>query len=53
MPVEVMEKRSFGKRLIGTLCRQLNASIAWQSNKPGTTVNIRLPREMADSSETQ
>ncbi|TXM56324.1 PAS domain-containing protein [Methylobacterium sp. WL120] len=52
MPVEVMKKRSFGKRLIGTLCRQLNASIAWQSNEPGTTVNIRLPREMPDSSET-
>ena len=52
MPVEVMEQSSFGKRLIGTLCRQLNASIAWQSSDPGTTVNIRLPREMADSSET-
>ena len=52
MPVQVMEQRSFGKRLIGTLCRQLNASIAWQANDPGTVVNIRLPREMADSSET-
>ncbi|WP_375465718.1 histidine kinase dimerization/phosphoacceptor domain -containing protein [uncultured Methylobacterium sp.] len=52
MPVEVMEKRSFGKRLIGTLCRQLNASIAWQANNPGTLVNIRLPRETGNSSES-
>ena len=53
MAVDVMEKRSFGKRLIGTLCRQLNASIAWQANDPGTTVNISLPREMADSLESK
>jgi len=51
MPAEVMEKRSFGKRLIGTLCRQLQASIAWQANDPGTLVSIRLPRETADASE--
>lgn len=47
MPVQVMEARSFGKRLISTLCRQLHASIAWQANNPGTIVNIRLPRETA------
>ncbi|TXN00066.1 PAS domain-containing protein [Methylobacterium sp. WL64] len=51
MPAQVMEQRSFGKRLIGTLCRQLNASIAWQSNNPGTTVNVCLPIEMAGSLE--
>ncbi|KST58515.1 histidine kinase [Methylobacterium sp. GXS13] len=51
MPVQVMEQRSFGKRLIGTLCRQLNASIAWQANDPGTIVNVRLPREMATGLE--
>ncbi|MCJ2090941.1 PAS domain-containing protein [Methylobacterium sp. J-072] len=51
MPVQVMEQRSFGKRLIGTLCRQLNASIAWQANDPGTIVNVRLPREMATGPE--
>ncbi|MDP4002846.1 histidine kinase dimerization/phosphoacceptor domain -containing protein [Methylobacterium sp. NEAU K] len=52
MPVHLMEQRSFGKRLIGTLCRQLSASIAWQANDPGTIVNIRLPREKASSLET-
>ena len=52
MPAEVMEKRSFGKRLTGTLARQLNASIAWMSNAPGTVVNIRLPRERAEDSES-
>ncbi|MCJ2126143.1 sensor histidine kinase [Methylobacterium sp. J-077] len=51
MPVQVMEQRSFGKRLIGTLCRQLSASIAWQANDPGTVVNVRLPREMATGLE--
>ncbi|MCJ2050068.1 histidine kinase dimerization/phosphoacceptor domain -containing protein [Methylobacterium sp. J-070] len=51
MPVQIMEQRSFGKRLIGTLCRQLSASIAWQTNDPGTLVNIHLPREMAGSPE--
>jgi PAS domain S-box-containing protein len=51
MPVQVMEQRSFGKRLIGTLCRQLNASIAWMTNDPGTLVSIRLPREMAGGQE--
>ena len=53
MPVEVMERRSFGKRLTGTLARQLNASIAWSSNDPGTIVNIRLPRELAKAGESQ
>ena len=53
MPVEVMETRSFGKRLTGTLARQLNASIAWISNNPGTIVHIRLPREMDANSERQ
>ena len=43
MPVEVMAKRSFGKRLTESLARQLNASIAWSSNNPGTIVNIRVP----------
>ena len=52
MPVEVMEKRSFGKRLTGTLARQLNASIAWMSNDPGTVVNIRLPREAGEGRES-
>jgi two-component sensor histidine kinase len=51
MPVQVMEQRSFGKRLIGTLCRQLSASIAWMTNDPGTIVSIRLPREMAGGLE--
>ncbi|MCJ2088434.1 PAS domain-containing protein [Methylobacterium sp. E-005] len=51
MPVQVMEQRSFGKRLIGTLCRQLSASIAWMNNDPGTIVSIRLPREMAGGLE--
>ena len=46
MPATVMDNRSFGKRLTGTLARQLNASIAWSSNDPGTIVNIRLPREL-------
>ena len=47
MPVEVREKRSFGKRLTGMLARQLNASISWTSNDPGTLVNIRIPSEQA------
>ncbi|MBE7203277.1 MAG: PAS domain-containing protein [Parafilimonas terrae] len=51
MPVDVMEQRSFGKRLIGTLCRQLSASIAWMANDPGTIVSIRLPREIAGGLE--
>ncbi len=51
MPVQAMEQRSFGKRLIGTLCRQLNASIAWMTNDPGTIVSIRLPRELAGGLE--
>lgn len=50
MPVQVVETRSFGKRLIGTLCRQLRASIVWQANNPGTTVIIRLPRETTTKS---
>lgn len=53
MPAEVLEKRSFGKRLTGTLARQLNASIAWQANNPGTVVSIRLPREFADRADAQ
>lgn len=43
MPVELIEKRSFGKRLTGTLARQLNASISWSSGEPGTVVKIRIP----------
>ncbi|WP_279597448.1 histidine kinase dimerization/phosphoacceptor domain -containing protein [Methylobacterium sp. J-068] len=45
MPQEVVGSRSFGKRLIESLARQLNASIAWQPGHPGTSIDIRLPRE--------
>jgi PAS domain S-box-containing protein len=45
MPQEVVGTRSFGKRLIESLARQLNASIAWQPGDPGTSIDIRLPRE--------
>ncbi|GJD82868.1 histidine kinase dimerization/phosphoacceptor domain -containing protein [Methylobacterium haplocladii] len=53
VPVEISGKRSFGKRLIETLARQLNASISWQSANPGTAVHVSLPRETAVSSESQ
>ena len=43
MPAELIEKRSFGKRLTATLARQLNASISWSSNQPGTLVVVRVP----------
>ncbi len=46
MPSEVVEKRSFGKSLTGMLARQLNASISWSLNNPGTIVNLRLMREL-------
>ncbi|MCJ2081775.1 sensor histidine kinase [Methylobacterium sp. J-090] len=56
MPREVLGNRSFGKRLIESLARQLNASIAWQpagtGPSPGTWIDIRLPRETAGSRET-
>ena len=39
------ERSAFGKRLIESLARQLNASIAWQPGDPGTSIDIRLPRE--------
>ncbi len=48
MPAEVVEKRSFGKRLTGTLARQLSATITWSSNSPGTIVNIRVPHELPE-----
>lgn len=51
MPVEVMDKASFGKRLTETLARQLNASISWSSGNPGTIVNIRMPREFAPGTD--
>ncbi|GLS43834.1 histidine kinase dimerization/phosphoacceptor domain -containing protein [Methylobacterium brachythecii] len=44
---------SFGKRLIETLARQLNASITWHPADPGTAVHISLPRETAVSLETR
>jgi PAS domain S-box-containing protein len=47
MPQEIVGARSFGKRLIESLARQLNASIAWQPGKPGTLIDIRLPRDSA------
>ncbi|MCE4224854.1 PAS domain-containing protein [Methylobacterium sp. C25] len=46
-------QRSFGKRLIETLARQLNASITWRAADPGTAVHVRLPRESAVRSETR
>ena len=48
MPGQPLSKNSFGKRLIETLARQLNASIAWQPADPGTRIDIRLPRELND-----
>ncbi|WP_318784584.1 histidine kinase dimerization/phosphoacceptor domain -containing protein [Methylobacterium flocculans] len=51
MPREVVGSRSFGKRLIESLARQLNASIAWQPADPGTLVDIRLPRGSAGAPE--
>lgn len=48
MPGQPLGKGSFGKRLIETLARQLNATIAWQPADPGTRIDIRLPREVAD-----
>ncbi|KQP50296.1 histidine kinase dimerization/phosphoacceptor domain -containing protein [Methylobacterium sp. Leaf108] len=52
MSTQAPVRRTFGKRLIETLARQLNASIAWQPADPGTRINIRLPREAADSRNT-
>ena len=56
MPAEVVGHRSFGKRLIESLARQLNARIAWQpagtGARPGTWIDIRLPLETATSRET-
>ncbi|WP_375408120.1 histidine kinase dimerization/phosphoacceptor domain -containing protein [uncultured Methylobacterium sp.] len=49
MPGQPLGKNSFGKRLIETLARQLNASIGWQPADPGTRIDIRLPRELADT----
>ncbi len=51
MPVDPVGGRSFGKRLIESLARQLNASIAWHPADPGTWIDIRLPRESSDSRE--
>ena len=51
MRAETADKRSFGKRLTETLARQLNASIVWSANNPGTVVNIRVPREPAKGSD--
>jgi PAS domain S-box-containing protein len=51
MPRDVVGGRSFGKRLIESLARQLSASIAWSPAGPGTMIDIRLPRESADSRE--
>jgi len=48
MPEEVVSARSFGKRLIESLARQLNASIAWQAGDPGTVIDVRLPQESPD-----
>lgn len=56
MPPEVLGHRSFGKRLVESLARQLNARIAWQpagaGPRPGTWIDIRLPLETATSRET-
>jgi PAS domain S-box-containing protein len=49
MPGQPLGKASFGKRLVDTLARQLNATIAWQPADPGTRIDIRLPRETAES----
>lgn len=49
MPGQPLGRNSFGKRLIETLARQLNASIGWQPADPGTRIDIRLPRELADT----
>ncbi|KQP88135.1 MULTISPECIES: histidine kinase dimerization/phosphoacceptor domain -containing protein [unclassified Methylobacterium] len=45
MPPDVVGARSFGKRLVESLARQLNASLTWQPGHPGTLIEIRLPRE--------
>jgi two-component sensor histidine kinase len=45
MPHDIVGARSFGKRLIESLARQLTANIAWKPNHPGTSIDIRLPRE--------
>ncbi|RZK83006.1 MAG: PAS domain-containing protein, partial [Methylobacterium sp.] len=56
MPGEVLSHRSFGKRLIESLARQLNARIAWHpagtGPRPGTRIDIRLPLETVTSRET-
>ncbi|GJE17737.1 histidine kinase dimerization/phosphoacceptor domain -containing protein [Methylobacterium marchantiae] len=52
MPREVVGNRTFGKRLIESLARQLNASIAWHPANPGTWIDIRLPRDGPGSRET-
>lgn len=45
MPPDVARDRTFGKRLIESLVRQLNAAIAWHQAEPGTRIEIRLPRD--------
>jgi two-component sensor histidine kinase len=36
--------RTFGKRLVESLVRQLSADIAWHPANPGTRIEIRLPQ---------
>ena len=48
MPGHSLGKGSFGKRLVETLARQVNATIAWQPANPGTQIDIRLPRKLTD-----
>lgn len=43
MPQDGAGGRTFGKRLIESLVRQLNADIAWHPANPGTRIDIRLP----------
>lgn len=52
MPREVVGNRTFGKRLIESLARQLNAGIAWHPANPGTWIDIRLPRGGTETRET-
>ncbi|WP_036302847.1 histidine kinase dimerization/phosphoacceptor domain -containing protein [Methylobacterium sp. 77] len=52
MPSEVIGNRTFGKRLIESLARQLNASIAWHPANPGTWIDIRMPRDGMGNRET-
>ncbi|GEP11479.1 histidine kinase dimerization/phosphoacceptor domain -containing protein [Methylobacterium gnaphalii] len=50
-PAPASGRRSFGKRLMETLARQLNASITWRAADPGTVVHISLPHDAAVHSE--